>query len=250
MSPKIIDSATQHAREAQILAAALRYIQQESIATFTVDKLVKELPFSKGTVYNHFSGKEDILLALCNSGMTILADLFLRAERFDGIPRERGLAIHFAYMLYARLYPTQFMLVLSAKTSNITDKASERQKQANLILESQLFEPVTSVFQDALAQNLMDLPVSMTIEQLGFACWSLSFGTNALLLEDVERCGKRTGMVVERELLNNVALLFDGMRLRPYSHEFDWSTTLHRLKHETFKEEVTQLEARGVVLAV
>lgn len=250
MSPRILDHQTQLDRENTLLDCAHAFIQRENIATLTIDKLVKELPFSKGTVYNHFSSKEDLLLGLCNRGMTILAEMFNRASHYNGIPRERGLAIHFAYMLYAKLYPTLFMLVLTAKTSNITDKASAARQDEHLQLEGLLIGPIVSIFQDSLAKGEINPPVPMTLEQLSFACWSLSFGTNALLLQNIEHCGTRSTLVVERELMNNVNILFDGFRFRPLTQEFDWTKTLAKLKTMTFHQEITELKDRGYILAI
>ncbi len=250
MSPRLLDHQTHLDRENILLDCAHAFIQKENIATLTIDKLVKELPFSKGTVYNHFSSKEDLLLGLCNRGMNILAEMFSRANTFDGIPRERGLAIHFAYMLYAKLYPTLFMLVLTAKTSNITDRASPTRQAEHLRLEGRLIGPIISIFQDSLAKREINPPVAMTLEQLAFACWSLSFGTNALLLQNIEHCGTRSGLIVERELINNVNILFDGFRFQPLTQEFDWTKTLSRLQLETFHQEVTELNNRGYILAI
>ena len=250
MSPRILDYQTQQDRENILLDCAHAFIQRENIATLTIDKLVKELPFSKGTVYNHFSSKEDLLLGLCNRGMTILTGMFNRANAFNGIPRERGLAIHFAYMLYAKLYPTLFMLVLTAKTSNITDKASTARQDEHLQLEALLIAPIISIFKDSLAKGEINPPVSMTLEQLSFACWSLSFGTNALLLQNIEHCGTRSSLIVERELLNNVNILFDGFQFQPLTQEFDWTQTLFKLKQITFHPEITELEGKGYILRI
>lgn len=250
MSPRILDHKAQLERENILLDCAHAFIQRESIAALTIDKLVKELPFSKGTVYNHFNGKEDLLLGLCNRGMSILAELFSRAHKYEGLPREQGLAIHFAYMLYAKLYPTLFMLVLTAKTSNITDKASASRQEEHLQLEGKLIGPIVSIFQDSLDRGEISPPVPMTLEQLSFACWSLSFGTNALLLQNIERCGTRSNLIVERELINNVNILFDGFQFRPLTHEFDWANTISKFKSITFFQEVNLLKDRGYILAI
>lgn len=250
MTPRVLDPETQSERENAILDAALNYIERENIATLTVDKLVKDLPFSKGTVYNHFTGKEDILLALCNRSMGILTQLFLKASKFEGLHRERGLAMHFSYMLYAKLYPTYFMLVLSAKTANITEKSSLRQQEEHLALEGKLMAPTIAIFQSAINDGVIKPRVELNFEQLTFLCWSVAFGTNVLLHEDLDRCETRSELHVERELLNNVNVMFDGLRFSPMTDEFNWSQTIERLKNETFAKEVAQLESRGVYLVI
>lgn len=250
MSPRILDSETHLQRENQILDCALQFIEQHSIAQLTIDKLVKELPFSKGTVYNHFSGKEDLLLALCNRSMRVIADLFSRAVGWDGTPRELGLSIHFAYMLYAKLRPTQFMLVLTAKSSSVTEKASVECHNEHIALEGQLIGPVIKVFQQAFERNEINPPMSLGYEQLAFSCWSMSFGINALLLQDIDQCSARSGLIVEQELINNVNILFDGLQLQPLTRDFDWQNTVKHLKEHVFKKEVAQLAERGQPLRI
>lgn len=250
MTPRVLDPETQSERENAVLDAALNYIERESIATLTVDKLVKELPFSKGTVYNHFSGKEDILLALCNRSMGILIRFFHKASQFKGSHRERGLAIHFSYMLYAKIYPTYFMLVLSAKTANITEKASPRQREEHLALEGKIMTPIIAVFQEAIDEGVLNPRADLNFEQLTFLCWSVAFGTNVLLHESIDRCVTRSELHVERELLNNVNVMFDGLRFTPMTDEFDWTETIRRLKDDTFAEEVALLESHGLFLVI
>ncbi len=250
MSPRVLNEETQTERENIILDQTLRFVQTEGIAALTIDKLVSELPYSKGTVYNHFTGKEDLLLGLCNRGMSRLAELFELAESYEGNNREQGLAILFAYMLYARLYPTQFMLVITAKSSNLTDKVSPPRNEEHIQLEGKLLNPAANVFRRALDAGEIDPPMALSIEQLAFACWSLVFGTNALLLQDVECCGTRSQLLVEREMINNINLMFDGMRFRPFTNEFDWSKTISNLKKHTYKKEIELLKARGENFAV
>jgi AcrR family transcriptional regulator len=250
MSPKVIDTQALEERENTILSCALAFVKQHSIASLTMDKLVKELPYSKGTIYSHFVNKEDLLLGLCNQHMGALAELFTRAASFNGCLRERALAINIGYMLYAKLNPTQFMLVITAKTSNITDKASEQREQKQMQIEGALFAPIGMIFQQAMEAGEIDPPTAMTVEQVAFSCWSLNFGVNALLLQNVSSCGARSSLSLEHELLNNINLLFDGLKFKPLSTDFNWKKTISRLKEEVFEKEMSELLARGLSLAI
>ncbi len=250
MTPRVLDHEKQLERENVILDSALSFIENDGIALLTMDKLIREVPYSKGTVYNHFTGKEDLLLALCNRSMSILSDLFQKVESFDGICREKVLAIHFAYMLYARLYPTQFMLVITAKSTNVTDKSSALRNDEHIQLEGKLLSPIMNLFQQALDAGELDAPSGMNLDQIAFAGWSLAFGTNALLLQDVDRCTCRSDLIVEREMFNNVNILLDGLRFTPLSGEYDWSPAIKRFKEEIFSQEVRQLNSRGITLAI
>lgn len=250
MSPRVLDQAKQQERESIILDCALELVKKDGVALLTIDKVVSATPYSKGTIYNHFAGKEDLLLGLCIRNINSLAELFQRAQMLDGNLREKALATMFAYMLYARLYPVEFMLVITAKSSNITEKSSEHHCEQQVLSEGKLIGTTAMLFQQAIDAGEIDPPVPMSVEQITFACWSQGFGSNALLLQDIERCGARTGLLVEQEMLISTHLLFDGMRFKPLSYEFDWSSTIKQLKEVIFKEEVQILADRGQILQI
>ena len=101
MAPRLLDEKSLRAREQQIIDAAIDFIQKHGVENLTMDKVVNAVPFSKGTVYKHFLGKEDLMLAISNHSMAILAELFCRAAQFNGCPRERMMLVNFSYLLYA-----------------------------------------------------------------------------------------------------------------------------------------------------
>ena len=245
MSPRQVDQQTLLDREQVLLDAAMDLIQKQGVEGLTMDKLVREVPYSKGTVYGHFIGKEDLLLALCNKGMGILGRLFERARKFEGTSRERILAVHFSYLLYSRLYPMMFMLVITAKSPGVTEKASDKQRDEHLQLEALLSGGIIENIQQAIACGDCENPAGLEVEQIAFANWSTSFGSISLLSKDIERCGIRSEMCSELALMNNINLILDGLRWRPLLSEFDLSETLHRLKTEVFAPEVEILKIQG-----
>jgi len=250
MSPKVLDKQTQLVRENEILDYAVTCIQNEGVSAMTIDKLAQDLPYSKGTIYNHFSCKEDLIVALCNRSMSILTKMFQRAITFKGYTREQALAIHFAYMLYAKLYPTNFLLVITAMSASVKEKASEQRQQQHVILEGQLLAGVASIFERAQEKGDCQPPIPMSLKQMVFSCWSVAFGTNALLLTEVESCSARSELVVECEFLNSIQLVFDGLCWKPLSNEYDWGKTIELLKTDIFSDEIAVLKSRGQCLAI
>lgn len=250
MTPRILDHTKQLEREFFILDSALDLVEQGGIATLTIDKLVREAPLSKGTIYNHFTGKEDLLLALCNRSMGVLAELFKRGESFHGISREKAFAISFGCMLYTRLNSSQFMLIITAKSTNITDKSSQARYDEHIRLEGKLIASMMRVFQQAIDSDELTLPKGINLQQASFAFWSLGFGINTLLSQYIDGCTASPNLLIECEMLNSSNILFDGLRFKPFSDEHDWSETVKKLKQDTFKKEVRQLKDRGVLLAL
>jgi AcrR family transcriptional regulator len=80
-------------REGRILELARSMIIQEGYHGLSMDRIAEALEYSKGTIYQHFSCKEEILMALVNQTMERRLDLFRCAAAFRGRSRERITAV-------------------------------------------------------------------------------------------------------------------------------------------------------------
>jgi AcrR family transcriptional regulator len=241
MSPKVFSRPEKDAREQEMLDCAKGIIRNEGEAALTIDKLVKKLPYSKGTVYNHFTSKEDIILALCNVHMAQVASVFTRALAFNGTSREKALAVHVGSLLNSQANPQDFMIGVTVKTAGCTAKASEFRCQQHQQTEVSLLSPIFAHYQAAVDAGECELPVGMKIEQLAFACWSVDFGTQVLLMGDNDTCSVRSQLDVERELINGINLIHDGMGWQPLARHFDWKRSVRRMKEEVFAPEMTEI---------
>ena len=66
-------------RHTRFLDIAKSLIETEGYSTLSMDRIAELAEYSKGTVYQHFSCKEEILIQLCNQNGQILKSLFERA---------------------------------------------------------------------------------------------------------------------------------------------------------------------------
>lgn len=242
MSPKIIDHEVLEAREEEIMLTALDIMTESGVAGLTIDKVVAKVPYSKGTVYNHFTCKEDLLTGLCNRSVKNVAALFCRAVSFEGNSRERIFAIGYAYMLHSLLNPTEFMLVISAKTPAVREKSTEKRQEEHLALESKLLGSILEIISSGLSSGELNLQPHLSPAQVAFSLWSMCFGTIALLHETLDRCSIRTEMNLERELINHSNLLLDGLNWTPFTQDHDWASTIDKYKTVLFKNEIEQLK--------
>ena len=217
--PKLLDKTALQERELLIINSAVLLIQQNGIENLTMDKVVAQVPFSKGTVYKHFIGKEDLLLAISNYSIKVLGDLFHRAYQFKGCSRSRMLLLNFSYLIYAMLYPALFQSVLCAKSPNVVGKSSEKHINEGEQLEIKLMTSIHGIVEDGLKDNSLSLPMNMDIQQLCFSNWSMAYGAITLLSGEVEQCSGRTSLIVERELFNLSNMLFDGMGWKPFTKD-------------------------------
>ena len=78
-------------RKQLMLDIAEQLIDEDGHQALSMDRIAEHSEYSKGTVYQHFPCKEEVLIAICQRSMGTLTELFERANRFDGRPRERGL---------------------------------------------------------------------------------------------------------------------------------------------------------------
>ena len=123
-------------REGRILEVARSMIVQDGYHGLSMDRIAEALEYSKGTIYQHFSCKEEILMALVNQSMDRRLDLFRRAAAFRGGSRERMAAIGAACELFFQLYPDHFHIEHTIRITSIKEKTSEQRRLVPRIVRS------------------------------------------------------------------------------------------------------------------
>ena len=154
MTPRILDEKALAAREQEIIDAAIGLIKEHGVDHLTMDKVVSKVPYSKGTIYNHFDGKEDLLLAISNFAMSIMSDLFWRSAQFEGCARERMLLLNFSYLIYAILHPALFQTCVCAKSQNVVGKASEQRIKKQEELEFRILGAIHGIIESAVNDKI------------------------------------------------------------------------------------------------
>lgn len=227
-------------REQELLAIAERLMGTEGFSGLTMDKLVAACNYSKGTVYNHFSSKEDLLCALCIKGTKLGMQITKRALTFDGNSRERCLAVHFAQRIHGLSHPTLYLCMLTGKTPAVREKASPTRLKELEALEAEMPQICTQVFDDGLADGSLSVSMGVGIDSLSFANWAISFGTNVLMIEAADALEAKQ-LDLNYVLLFNVSIMLDGMGWKPLSHQWDYKKTWQRIATEIFSEEMAAL---------
>lgn len=227
-------------REQELLDLAVSILKDDGFAALSLEKLTAQSSYSKGTIYNHFSSKEDCLLALSIRAIGSIMEMFMRALQFDGCLREKAVAVHYAYQLYARLEPTLFMTVLNSKAPGMRDKTSPERGDLLDSLEAKINSFSDQMFRNAIANSDLELPPHLSIETLYFSNWAMSFGTNALMMTAPE--SKLVNSLNPNTLLlQNISILMDGMNWKPLSKDWDYQNTWQRVETEIFSEDVLLL---------
>lgn len=245
MTPRLLDKDSLMAREQEIIDATITLIAQTGVENITMDKVISAVPYSKGTVYKHFLGKEDLFLGVSNHANRIMSDLFIRAAKYQGCSRERMLLIQVSYLIYAILHPALFQSVQCAKSPNVYGKSSEERLTEQINLEAKVMMTVCGIVEDGAANNDLVIPEHMTPLQVCFSSWAASYGTIALLAPEMYRCTPSSDMVVERELLNQNNIIFDGLNWSPLSKDKDYKISISTAIQTVFPGELALIKSLG-----
>jgi len=229
-------------REQELLVLAEHIILEQGISNLTMDKLVAASDYSKGTVYNHFSSKEDLFCALCVKCIKLLLTRFSKISQFEGNSREKVLACHYAYRLHVLMNPTLFAITILSQSPAVQEKCSKERLDEYRKLDQQATAIIDELHKEAVDQGDLRVSIGVSVNSLVFASWAMSFGTNSLLavatnLETIQR------LEMDNTLLVNVSLLMDGMGWQPLSTEFDYQQTWQRIGREIFADELQELQS-------
>ncbi len=228
------------AREALIIETAHNIILEEGYFGLSIDKLAAAIEYSKGTIYQHFEAKEDIIMAIASRGMEKRVEVFEKAITFSGTHRERIQAIALADQLFVKIYPGHFQIEHLIKSRSLWTKTSiERQQQLQLP-ESRCGSIVTSVVLDAVKNGDLDLEGREPIE-ISFGLWTLALGVHTLVHASGLPGGpdlNQLGIKNPYETLRKNQLKFlDGIGWHPLSSEWDYEESSKKILTSVLKEE-------------
>ena len=211
-----------------------------------MDRIAEALEYSKGTIYQHFSCKEEILMALVNQTMERRLDLFRRAAAFRGRSRERMTAFGAAAELFFQLYPDHIHTEHTIRISSIREKTSEQRRLCLESCEARCSEVVRGVIRDAVAAGDLQLSDDFGVEDLAFGLWSLTFGGYSIAATSPSL----TNLGIHEPLLairSNCIRLLDGVGWKPLSSELDLSPLVERIKREVFAAEFARIERAALI---
>jgi len=245
MPPKITENHNFKTREQGILDASIALIDRQGIENLTMDKVVAAVPYSKGTVYKHFLGKEDLFLAIGNQSIKAMHDLFCRSADYEGCTRERLLLLNTSYLIYAILHPASFKSMQCAKSPSVYGKSSKQRLKEQAVLESKVMETIAGIVEDAETNNQLSVPAHMTPHQVCLSTWTLGYGAVSLLAGDFKQYGGSETLIVEREMFNQNNLLLDGFPWVPLSKDKDYEAAIQVALKKEFPDELVLLRRKG-----
>lgn len=220
-------------REAKILDVARGMIVREGYHGLNMDRIAAGVSYSKGTVYNHFANKEEIIIALAIETSAKRVELFRRAAQFKGPSRFRMIAIGESAERFVRDYSDFFIFEEILKLDSVREKTSGKRQGVIRGCEMQCMEVVSGVVRDAVAAGDLKLPKHMSPEKLVFGLWSLTSGAFSIIAgtESLAHLGLEDPFELVRE---HTTAMLDGYLWRPLSSEYDTQKILKKIRKEVF----------------
>lgn len=223
-------------REILLLQIARKIFLNLGYHGLTMARVAEAADYSKGTIYQHFSCKEEIIIALAIESVEKQRDLVERAAAFRGRPRERILAIAMATDLFSRVYPEDSRIFQIVNGEAITQKASKDSLERLRSAGMRSVSIMAGILQDAVVQGDLKLPEGHTPEDLIYHFWLLGEAGKAASSSWLPPQDIGVGDVFT-SLIKTNQLVVDGYGWRPLSTEWDYGKTRDRIQQEIFPEE-------------
>ena len=170
--------------------------------------------------------------------------MFARSGEFEGNTREKIVALHVAYRIYARMEPVLSTCAIMAKSPWVLEKASSARVAEMNELEELVIEQCDSMVNQAVEAGDLKFSSGVGSDAIVFANWSIAFGSNALSQNaSNSHCIKR--LQDPYSVLHNANMLLDGLNWQPLSTDWDYRKTWRRVEQELFSEEIAYLESVG-----
>lgn len=230
-------------REILILGAARQMLLDDGYYGLTMDRVADASTCPKGTMYQHFRCKEDIILTLARQAMDRRMALIQRGAAYPGRSRERMGGVGEGMALFMRLTPGDGRVIRVA-TGTTREKASPDRVAAVVEAELATAEFIAGILRDAVADGDLVPRDETTVVEVTFALLSLVDGAYSLIEGGVPR--NLLGMLDPAyDLWRVYNLLADAYGWRPLFAEHDWEETLADIRRTVFPEEAQRLYGEG-----
>lgn len=145
------DKRTQ--REAAIIQSTLVILKEKGFMGLKMSEVAKQSQFSMGTVYSHFSSKEDLLLGCAVTISKTIAAVFEQVIKNPAPPMERLLTLDMAIWLYDARQPHHYFLRQLAMTPDTWQRASPERARALDDIYQMISQMVEALIVELMPEN-------------------------------------------------------------------------------------------------
>jgi AcrR family transcriptional regulator len=217
------------AREAHFVEVARDILLKEGYQGVSIGRVAEETRFSKGTVYQIFGSKEELVTALGMQCRAKLLEITRKAASLPGCPRERMAAIGEAMVFYSKYYADDQRILKLIDAETILAKVPESQRNAMKEYDVQLFFVLVGIVRDGVSAGDLVLRGDSTVQGLSFALWAMIDGSFAASMGSapLEEAGIPDPTA---EVVRIAHYLMDGYGWRPLQSEWDYEACARRFR--------------------
>jgi len=111
-------------RHELFLSIGRNLLHENGFHQLSMDLVAEHAEYSKGTIYQHFRCKEELLIQLCLGCMHSLLVLGEKAASYPGSQREKLLAFLSAHELWLQIEPRDIYMLQNVHSDGVLNKIS------------------------------------------------------------------------------------------------------------------------------
>jgi len=200
-------------REQLFLDTAEQMIATDGIIELQMAKLAKACDYATGTLYQHFTSREDLLVALSARHSAQHLQMFQQIIALDVNSRDKRFAISVAERDFRKLNPTHAKLTQYIFTEAVWENASSVRREQVLQCGQPIAVLVSGIVQQAIDEGALPAQGCSAME-LAIAPWALCQGSHTL----EQTSGLLEAFSVPRhdmQLYRHMHMLLNGMGWQP-----------------------------------
>ena len=166
-------------RHSLFLGIGRKLLHEHGFHQLSMDSVAEFAEYSKGTLYQHFSCKEELLVQLCIERMSGLQVMIERAATYEGSHRERLLAAQIGHELWLNIEPLDIYMLQNVHADGVLNKVTAESLTAFRQRERNILNLFASFFQNAIDDG--SLPSNdLNAAELLYGVWSMCYGGQLL----------------------------------------------------------------------
>lgn len=196
---------TPELRKNQIIAAADLVLLEVGIDRFTVDQVIEKAGIAKGTVYNYYKNKDQMLAELGAKALRLLHETFSNATAEVGSFVDKIKAICYAHYDYTKKYPAYSELI-----SYMERPEFDLHMQGYLNLSYDLTDFVVNLVKEG--QRVGEIKKGIEPHMLTYIVWATNVGV-VQFVEAKKSMLKNHHEISTKEMVNTFAdMMTEGIK--------------------------------------
>jgi len=240
-----MEALTRKQREIQsrielILQVGRDLVARHGYRGLTMNRIAELTEYSKGTIYQHFACKEEVVHSLVSKGTQRLIGMLSRTRTYKGSCRLKFTLASEAYFLFWKLYPTEISMLQTVKSSSVTEKVSPSRQQEFQNLEAKLMGEMCSTIEEGIQAGELTLPEGTLVQELAFGSWSILHGALSVSQGVTELSHVGIDNIVN-SVRKNFQIYLDGCHWQPVDNDYSRANAQDIARNEIFVDEFRRL---------